>query len=43
MDHKTFGPGVVVAVDGDKLTIKFSKTGKVKKLLQGYAPIVKVG
>ncbi len=43
VDHKTFGPGIVVAVDGDKLTIKFSKTGKVKKLLQGYAPIVKVG
>ena len=43
VDHKTFGPGTVIAVNGDKLTIKFSKTGKVKKLLQGYAPIVKVG
>ena len=43
VDHKTFGPGTVLAADGDKLTIKFARTGKVKKLLQGYAPIVKVG
>ena len=42
IDHKTFGPGVIVSVDGDKLTIRFSKTGKTKKLLKGYAPIVKV-
>ncbi len=43
VDHKTFGPGTVIAADGDKLTIRFARTGKVKKLLQGYAPIVKVG
>ena len=42
VDHKTFGPGTVVAVDGDKLTIHFAKSGKTKKLLKGYAPIVKV-
>ena len=42
VDHKTFGPGTVLAVDGDKLTIHFAKNGKTKKLLKGYAPIVKV-
>jgi len=43
VDHKTFGRGVVVKVDGDQLHIKFKKTGQVKKLLKDYAPIVKVG
>ena len=42
VSHKTFGPGVVVSVDGDKLQIKFTRTGKVKMLLAGFAPIVKV-
>ncbi len=42
VDHKTFGPGRVVKVDGDKLVIHFAKSGKTKTLLKGYAPIVKV-
>ena len=42
ISHKTFGPGVVLSVDGDALEIKFSRTGKVKKLMKGFAPIVKV-
>ena len=42
VEHKTFGPGTVVGVDGDKLTVHFAKSGKTKKLLKGYAPLVKV-
>lgn len=42
VDHKTFGPGRVVKVDGDKLVIQFAKSGKTKTLLKGYAPIVKI-
>jgi DNA helicase-2/ATP-dependent DNA helicase PcrA len=41
VDHKIFGRGVVVQVDGDALHIRFSKSGETKKLLKGYAPIVK--
>lgn len=43
VDHKIFGRGTVVKVDGDQLHIKFAKTGQTKKLLKDYAPIVKVG
>ncbi|MCI8366893.1 MAG: UvrD-helicase domain-containing protein [Eggerthellaceae bacterium] len=43
VDHKTFGRGKVMKVDGDTLHIKFAKTGQTKKLLKDYAPIVKVG
>ena len=43
VDHKTFGRGRVVKVDGDTLHIKFAKSGQTKKLLKDYAPIVKVG
>ncbi|MDR3036878.1 MAG: UvrD-helicase domain-containing protein [Coriobacteriales bacterium] len=43
VDHKTFGRGVIVEVDGDALLIRFSKLGETKKLLKGYAPIVKLG
>ena len=42
VDHKTFGRGRVVKVDGDSLHIKFSRTGQTKKLLKDYAPIVKI-
>ena len=42
VDHKTFGIGQVVAIEGDKLSIYFAKSGQTKKLLKGYAPIVKV-
>ena len=43
VDHKTFGRGIVVKVDGDTLHVKFAKTGQTKKLLRDYAPIVKIG
>ncbi len=43
VDHKTFGKGVVIKVDGDTLLVKFAKSGQVKKLLKDYAPIVKIG
>ena len=42
VDHKTFGRGVVVKVDGDTLHVKFAKSGQTKKLLKDYAPIVKI-
>lgn len=43
VDHKTFGRGTVMKVDGDTLHIKFAKTNQTKKLLKDYAPIVKIG
>jgi DNA helicase-2/ATP-dependent DNA helicase PcrA len=42
VDHKTFGRGKVVEVKGDTLHIRFDRTGETKKLLVGYAPIVKL-
>ena len=41
VDHKTFGRGVVSEISGDTLFITFAKIG-TKKLLKGYAPIVKI-
>ena len=41
VDHKTFGRGVVMEVKGDALTVAF-ENGQTKKLLKGYAPIVKL-
>ncbi len=40
--HKTFGPGVVIAADRDTVDIRFERTGKTKKLLKSFAPIVKI-
>ncbi len=40
--HKTFGTGTVIAAAGDMIEVKFEKTGQVKKLMKGFAPIVKV-
>lgn len=42
VDHKTFGRGSVIKVDGDTIHVKFHKTSQVKRLLKDYAPIVKV-
>jgi DNA helicase-2/ATP-dependent DNA helicase PcrA len=42
VSHKTFGPGVVLAASGDVIEVRFSKTGKTKKLMKGFAPIVKI-
>lgn len=43
VDHKVFGRGTITKVDGDTLHVRFSRTGKTKKLLKDYAPIVKIG
>ncbi len=40
--HKTFGPGVVKAVSSDTIEVYFTRTGKTKKLLKGFAPIVRI-
>ena len=42
VDHKTFGRGVVTDIEGDVLSICFTKSGETKKLLKGYAPIVNI-
>lgn len=42
VSHKTFGPGVVLGVEGDAIEVRFTRTGKTKKLLKGFAPIVKI-
>jgi DNA helicase-2/ATP-dependent DNA helicase PcrA len=42
VDHKVFGRGTVLDVRGDELHIRFEKSGQTKKLLRGYAPIVKI-
>ena len=42
VDHKTFGRGKVMKVDGDLLHVKFAKNGVTKKLLKDYAPIVRI-
>ncbi|MCL1890424.1 MAG: UvrD-helicase domain-containing protein [Coriobacteriia bacterium] len=42
VDHKVFGRGVVEALEGDAISIRFNKLNATKKLLLGYAPIVKL-
>lgn len=42
VSHKTFGPGVVLAVQGDTIEVKFTRTNKTKKLMKDFAPIVKI-
>jgi DNA helicase-2/ATP-dependent DNA helicase PcrA len=42
VSHKTFGPGVVLKAEGDVIEVKFTRTGKVKKLMKGFAPIVRI-
>jgi DNA helicase-2/ATP-dependent DNA helicase PcrA len=42
VDHKVFGPGRVVSAKGDALEIRFDRSGETKKLLVGYAPIVRI-
>ena len=42
VSHKTFGPGVVLSASGDTIEVRFTRTGKTKKLLKGFAPIVKI-
>jgi DNA helicase-2/ATP-dependent DNA helicase PcrA len=40
--HKIFGPGVVLAADQDTVSVHFERTGKTKKLMKGFAPLVKI-
>ena len=42
VSHKTFGPGTVISVDGDMIEVQFERSGKTKKLMKGFAPIVKL-
>lgn len=42
VSHKTFGPGIVIGASGDMIEVKFTRTGKIKKLMKGFAPIVKI-
>ncbi|MBY4797522.1 UvrD-helicase domain-containing protein [Collinsella sp. AGMB00827] len=42
VNHKTFGPGSVIAVDGDLLEVSFERSGQTKKLMIGFAPIVRL-
>lgn len=42
IDHKTFGRGTVAVISGDSIEIDFDGQSKRKKLLVGYAPIVKI-
>jgi len=42
VDHKTFGRGTIIKVEGDALYIRFEGGAGEKKLMRGYAPIVKV-
>ena len=42
VSHKTFGTGTVISVDGDMIEVQFEKSGKTKKLMKGFAPIVKL-
>ena len=43
VDHKVFGRGTIMKVEGDTLHVRFARTGQTKKLLKDYAPIVKIG
>lgn len=42
VSHKTFGTGTVISVSGDMIEVQFEKTGQTKKLMKGFAPIVKL-
>lgn len=42
VSHKTFGTGTVISVAGDMIEVQFEKTGQAKKLMKGFAPIVKL-
>lgn len=42
VSHKTFGAGTVISVAGDMIEVQFEKTGQTKKLMKGFAPIVKL-
>lgn len=42
VSHKTFGVGEVISANGDMIEVHFTESGKTKKLMKGFAPIVKL-
>ncbi|MDM8300688.1 ATP-dependent helicase [Collinsella tanakaei] len=42
VSHKTFGVGKVIAAEGDMIEVQFEKSGQTKRLMKGFAPIVKL-
>lgn len=42
VSHKTFGQGKVLSAEGDIIEVQFEKSGQIKKLMKGFAPIVKL-
>lgn len=42
VNHKVFGNGEVVGLEGSKIIVRFEKTGKIKSLLKGFSPLVKL-
>ena len=42
VSHKTFGTGKVISAEGDMIEVQFDKTGQTKRLMKGFAPIVKL-
>lgn len=42
VSHKTFGPGTVISAAGDMIEVQFEKSGQTKKLMKGFAPVVKI-
>ena len=42
VSHKTFGPGTVISTAGDMIEVQFERSGQTKKLMKGFAPIVKL-
>ena len=42
VSHKTFGTGTVISASGDMIEVTFDKSGQTKKLMKGFAPIVKL-
>ena len=42
VSHKTFGPGTVISTAGDMIEVQFERSGQTKRLMKGFAPIVKL-
>ena len=42
VSHKTFGTGKVISAEGDMIGVQFDKSGQTKRLMKGFAPIVKL-
>lgn len=42
VEHKVFGRGTIKRVDGDRIYVKFDRSGQEKTLMKNFAPIVKI-